>query len=118
MATAALDTHELIVLSLLAEGPLYGYAISQRARSRSSGDVTLTPGVLYPLLKRLEKGGLIRGEWDEVKSERAAGDAPGRRRKWYRLTPRGAKRLHAQAEAHRAHARMVEAFLTAPEGGA
>jgi PadR family transcriptional regulator PadR len=116
MPAAPLDTHELVVLSLLTEGPLYGYAIAQRAAARSSGDVNLTPGVLYPLLKRLEKSGLILGEWDEVKSDRAEEDAPGRRRKWYRMTPKGAKRLDAQADAHRAHAKMVEAFLPATEG--
>ncbi|VAX42387.1 hypothetical protein MNBD_PLANCTO03-1047, partial [hydrothermal vent metagenome] len=46
---------EFVALSVLAEEPLYGYAIAKRVAARSDERFRLTPGVLYPLLKRLEK---------------------------------------------------------------
>jgi DNA-binding PadR family transcriptional regulator len=110
------DPLELVVLAVLADGELYGYAITKQVAARSGGEMRLSPGVLYPLLSLLEKQGLIASTWEEVRAGRAeAGeadpDARGRRRKWYRLTAKGRKRLSQRIEAHRAHQRMIEAFL-------
>ncbi len=105
------DSTELIVLSLLENVPLYGYLISKQAAARSDGELRLTPGVLYPILAKLEKLGLIASNWEEIKSDRAAENAPGRQRKWYRITPKGKKRLAAQVEAHRSYLTMIKAFL-------
>lgn len=110
---------ELIVLSVLADGPLYGYAIAKHAAARSDGEVRLSPGVLYPLLKSLERDGLIASSWETVRSERSAAAEPegsdpetgGRRRKWYRLTPKGRRRLTQRVAAHRAFVEMIEKFL-------
>src|SRR5687768_6110954 len=66
------DSAELVLLSLLSERPLYGYAISKEAAARSDGKLRLTPGVLYPLLKSLEAQSLILSTWETVKSERAS----------------------------------------------
>ncbi len=108
---------ELVVLSVLGEEPLYGYAITKRVAARSEGGFNVPPGVLYPLLARLESEGLIASSWEEVRSERAEGDGPGRRRKWYRLTARGRRRLEQRIEAHRGYLAMIEAFIGRVRGG-
>jgi PadR family transcriptional regulator, regulatory protein PadR len=108
------DSAELILLSLLSERPLYGYAISKEAAARSDGKLRLTPGVLYPLLKSLEAQGLILSTWETVKSDRAseaADDGEGRRRKWYRLSAKGRKRLDQRVAAHRAYRAIIDAFI-------
>jgi PadR family transcriptional regulator PadR len=123
------DPLELVVLAVLADGPGYGYAITKQVAARSDGAMRLSPGVLYPLLSLLEKQGLITSSWDEVKSDRdagepwvdASGESRGRRRKWYRLSAKGRKRLAQRIEAHRAYQRMIESFLPGgtarPAGG-
>lgn len=111
------DRNELVLLSILQEGEQYGYAISRTVEARSGGDLRLTPGALYPLLARLEKQGLIASRAEEVRSERAEPGRRGRTRKWYRLTDRGRRRLARQIEAHRAHVRLMEAFITGAGGG-
>jgi DNA-binding PadR family transcriptional regulator len=106
---------ELVVLSVLAEEPLYGYAIAKRVAARSDDRLRLTPGVLYPLLKKLETLGLVSATWDSVRSDRADEGSEGRRRKWYRLSTKGRRRLAQHAQAHREHLRLVEAFLPPDE---
>ena len=113
------DPTELMVLAVLKEETLYGYAITKRIGMQSGAEVKLGPGVLYPLLARLEKSGLIAAQWEEIKSERADEQAPGRRRKWYRLTPKGRRRLEKRIMAHRAYVEVMESFISpvqAPEG--
>ncbi len=115
------EATELVVLSLLADAPKYGYLLSKEAAARSEGRIRLTPGVLYPLLKGLEADGLINSSWEEVKADRAEPDADGRRRKWYRLSAKGRRTLEKRAEAHRAHMALLAAFLgenTRAEGAA
>ncbi len=79
-----------LVLSILAEGDSYGYAIIQRVHELSDGQIQWTDGMLYPVLHWLEENGQIRGRW--VKSE------SGRQRRYYSLQPKGEKFLHAQKE--------------------
>lgn len=121
MAPLKNDPLELVVLAVLADSELYGYAITKQVAARSGGEIKLSPGVLYPLLSLLEKQGLISSTWEEVRAERveagdAETDARGRRRKWYRLSAKGKKRLAQRIEAHRAHQRMIEAFLPGGRG--
>lgn len=110
------DSLELIVLAVLADEPLYGYAIIKRVAARSEGAIRLTPGVLYPLLHQLEKEKLITATWETVHSDRAAdgGDGEGRRRKWYALSPAGRRRLAQRIESHRAGVSLIERFLPQP----
>lgn len=105
------DAGELVVLSLLAEGPKYGYALSKEAAARSDGRLRLTAGVLYPLLKSLEAQGLVAASWEEVKSERSEPGEAGRRRKWYRISAKGRRRLEQRVEAHRVYRSVIDAFL-------
>ncbi|MGH7584411.1 MAG: PadR family transcriptional regulator [Gemmatimonadales bacterium] len=74
-----------IVLAILAEGDSYGYAILQRVRELSGGRMEWTDGMLYPVLHRLERLGDIQARWRVAES--------GRRRKYYRITASGRKRL-------------------------
>jgi PadR family transcriptional regulator PadR len=106
------DSAELVVLSLLAEGQKYGYLLSKEAASKSDGKLRLTPGVLYPLLRQLETQGLITSSWEEVRSDRTEeDDGEGRKRKWYRLSAKGKKRLTQRIDAHRAYRAIIDAFI-------
>ena len=103
---------ELIILSVLADEPAYGYAISKSVAARSGGEVRLTPGVLYPLLAKLEKQGLITSSWETVRSERNVDEEGGRRRKWYCLSAKGKRRLEQRVQAHRDYLSMIAAFIS------
>ena len=74
-----------IVLAILAEEDSYGYAILKRVRQLSGGHMEWTDGMLYPVLHRLERLGHVEARWEVAES--------GRRRKYYRVTPRGRPRL-------------------------
>ena len=105
------DSAELVVLSLLADGPKYGYALTKEAAGRSGGSVRLTPGVLYPLLRSLEVQGLVVASWEEVKAEEAEASAAGRKRKWYKLSAKGRRRLEQKIASHRAYRAVIDAFI-------
>jgi len=79
-----------IVLSLLITGESYGYQILQRVRLVSGGTLKWSSAMLYPVLHRLEKEGLIRSEWKTSEE--------GRMRKYYSLTERGRKDFFAEKE--------------------
>jgi PadR family transcriptional regulator, regulatory protein PadR len=103
---------ELILLSVLADGPQYGYAATKQVAARSNGEIRLTPGVLYPLLRDLEKDGLIAASWEEVRSGRNTDDeAQGRKRKWYTLTPKGKRHLAKRIAAHRTWTAIIDSFI-------
>lgn len=77
-----------LVLSILSQGQNYGYAIIKRVRELSNGRMQWTDGMLYPVLHRLEKQGLIQS--DERVSE------TGRRRRYYRIENKGTTVLKEQ----------------------
>ncbi|MGE0393541.1 MAG: PadR family transcriptional regulator [Vicinamibacterales bacterium] len=79
-----------LVLAILAEGESYGYAIIKRVSELSGGHLQWTDGMLYPVLHRLERNGLVAAKWGESES--------GRRRKYYRLTKDGLRQLDAERE--------------------
>src|SRR5262245_62113462 len=70
-----------LVLAILGEGESYGYAILQRVRQLSGGELEWTDGMLYPLLHRLERLGLVTTEWRTPPE--------GRRRRYYAITAPG-----------------------------
>jgi PadR family transcriptional regulator, regulatory protein PadR len=74
-----------LVLAILVEEDSYGYAILQRVRELSGGALEWTDGMLYPVLHRLERSGLVESRWEKSES--------GRRRKYYRVTNAGRKQL-------------------------
>ena len=79
-----------LVLAILAEGDSYGYAILKRVSELSGGKLQWTDGMLYPVLHRLERQGLVSAKW--VVSE------SGRRRKYYRITKAGRAQLTDQRQ--------------------
>jgi len=74
-----------LVLAILAEGDSYGYAILKRVRELSGGALEWTDGMLYPVLHRLERSGLIESRWQDSET--------GRKRKYYRVTDAGRAQL-------------------------
>ena len=74
-----------MVLSILAGGESYGYEILKQVKLLSDGELQWSDGMLYPVLHRLERDGLIAGRWQLTEA--------GRRRKYYRLTSRGKGQL-------------------------
>jgi PadR family transcriptional regulator, regulatory protein PadR len=79
-----------LVLSILAEGDSYGYAIIKRVAELSGGQLQWTDGMLYPVLHRLERQDLVAAKWGESDS--------GRKRKYYRITKEGKAHLAAQKQ--------------------
>ena len=78
-----------LVLSILAkEGESYGYEIISQVRDLSGGVLEWTDGMLYPVLHRLERDGLIKSVWKKSDT--------GRDRKYYRLRQAGKKEIEAQ----------------------
>jgi len=75
-----------LLLAALASGARHGYAIKEALRDASGGRFDLPTGTVYPALHRLEAAGLIAGTWSEV---------DGRRRRRYRLTAAGRRKLTA-----------------------
>jgi PadR family transcriptional regulator len=77
-----------LLLSLLEERPMYGYQIVKELESRSQGYFKFKEGTLYPALHRLEKSGLIAGNWEML--------ANGRQRRYYHITVKGQAKLAAE----------------------
>ncbi|WP_306232196.1 helix-turn-helix transcriptional regulator [Agrococcus beijingensis] len=77
---------DAMLLSVLSDGPVHGYGAIERIRARSGGELDFPSGTVYPALKRLERRGLIEGEWE----------AAGRSKRVYRLTPAGERSLAEQ----------------------
>jgi PadR family transcriptional regulator PadR len=88
-----------LVLAILAQGESYGYAIIKRVSELSGGHLEWTDGMLYPVLHRLERNGLVAAKW--------ASSETGRRRKYYRLTKEG----RAELEAERKRWQLVDQTL-------
>lgn len=79
-----------MILSLLVRGESYGYEILQNVASLSGGTIDWSEALLYPVLHRLEKEGLVRSRW------KMSGE--NRMRKYYALTPFGRRELEAERE--------------------
>ena len=87
-AAARKGSAELLILASLEDGQLHGYDIAREIARRSDGLLTFHAASLYPLLYRLEDRGWIAGRWVEKTGQR--------RRRCYRLTPDGRRRLSSQ----------------------
>ena len=78
-------TLDLLILKVVALGPVHGYAIAQRLQQVSKHVVQVPQGSLYPALHRLENRGLLDADWKATDT--------GREAKFYRLTAEGRKQL-------------------------
>lgn len=99
-------TLSLLVLQSLSEGPLHGLEISRRIQAQARDALKVDEGALYPALHRLERDGLVEGEWG-ISDKR-------RRAKFYRLTERGERRLARDVQRWVRHANAVAAVLGVP----
>ena len=81
-------TLDLLILKVVALGPIHGYAISQRIREMSREVLHVQQGSLYPALHRLEEKKWLKAEWGAAES--------GREAKFYALTTAGRKQLEAE----------------------
>jgi transcriptional regulator len=78
---------DLLILKVVALGPVHGYAIGQRLQQVSRDVVQAPQGSLYPALHRLENRGCLAADWKETET--------GREAKFYRLTHKGKAQLEA-----------------------
>jgi PadR family transcriptional regulator len=83
-------TLDMLILKVVALGPIHGYAIAQRIQQISRDFFQLQQGSLYPALHRLEDRGWLKAEWKSSDT--------GREAKFYALTPRGRKQLNAEVK--------------------
>ncbi len=83
-------TLDLLVLKILALGPLHGWAISQRLKQISGDVLQVSDGSLYPSLHKLEQEGWIKAEWRPSENNRRA--------KYYSLTRPGRRQLEREAD--------------------
>ena len=75
----------VLILSLLADQPMYGYQIAQELERLSEGYFQMKEGLLYPALHQMERDGLLSSEWRTV--------AGSRRRRYYFITEQGRQML-------------------------
>ena len=81
-------TLDMLILKVVALGPVHGYAIAQRLRQISKDFLQVHQGSLYPALHRLEDRGWVQAEWKDSET--------GREAKFYSLTKKGRKQLETE----------------------
>jgi PadR family transcriptional regulator, regulatory protein PadR len=102
-------TLDLLILKIIALGPVHGYAITQRLEQVSRGAVRVPEGSLYPALHRLENRGFLAADWKETNT--------GREAKFYRLTRKGRKQLEAETASWERLIEAVALILRTANGG-
>lgn len=96
-------TLELLILQVLSTETMHGYRIAHWIKDQSQGVLDVEQGALYPALHRLNRKGLIAGEWGETEQ--------GRRARFYRLTAKGQQALDDELARWAQHAQAVNAVL-------
>ena len=81
-------TLDLLVLKILARGPMHGYGVVQRIQQVSDDALRVEEGSLYPALHRMEQADWVSAEWKVTES--------GRRAKYYKLTGTGRRQLEQE----------------------
>ncbi|MDX6665433.1 MAG: PadR family transcriptional regulator, regulatory protein PadR [Solirubrobacteraceae bacterium] len=105
MGAEALKGHlDVLLLSILGDGPAHGYAIIEELRRRSNGAFDLPEGTVYPALHRLERAGHLSSTW--------ATDAP-RKRRVYEITASGWRALNRGKAEWDSFARAMRVALEA-----
>ena len=103
-------TLDMLILQVVALGPIHGYAVAQRMQQISRDVVQVQQGSLYPALHRLENRGLLAAEWKESET--------GREAKFYRLTAKGRSHLRTETANWARLAEAIGLILSAAEGRA
>jgi PadR family transcriptional regulator PadR len=102
-------TLDLLILKIIALGPVHGYAIAQRLQQVSRDVVQVPQGSLYPALHRLEYRGFLAADWKETET--------GREAKFYHLTRKGRAQLETEAADWQRLTEAVGLILRLAEGG-
>jgi len=100
-------TLDLLILRVVALGPIHGYGVAQRLRQVSREMVQVRQGSLYPALHRLERRKLLVADWRPSDTGRAA--------KFYRLTAQGRARLRTETAEWSRLTEGIALILNAPK---
>ena len=103
-------TLDLLILKVVALGPVHGYAIAQRLEQVSRQAIQVPQGSLYPALHRLENRGLLAADWEETET--------GREAKFYQLTRKGRAQLETGAASWERLTEAIALILQLSQGGA
>jgi transcriptional regulator len=101
-------TLDLLILRVVALGPIHGYAIAQRIQMISKEVLQIQQGSLYPALHRLENKNFLVAEWGPTDT--------GREAKFYRLTEKGRTQLKTETETWERLTEVVAMILQHPLG--
>jgi PadR family transcriptional regulator, regulatory protein PadR len=101
-------TLHMLILKTLALEPLHGYGIGLRLEQISRGAFQVNAGSLFPALRRLERDGLIKGDWRVTENNRRA--------KYYSLTPSGRAQLKRETRDWEAQTTAIARILRASLG--
>ena len=101
-------TLDMLILKTLALQPMHGYGIGVRIDQISRGVFQVNAGSLFPALRRLERDGLIAGDWRETENSRRARD--------YAVTAQGRARLRQDTRDWEAQAEAITRILDASTG--
>jgi PadR family transcriptional regulator PadR len=93
----------MMILRILNQGPLHGYAIAKRIQDWSKGDLEIEDGSLYPALNRMLLKGWVKAEWGVTENNRRA--------RFYRLTTAGKKQLDAESSAFNKMVRAIQLVM-------
>jgi PadR family transcriptional regulator, regulatory protein PadR len=96
-------TLDLLVLGAIRPKPIHGYGIATAIDERSDGQLQVEDAALYQALHRLERQGCVEAEWGASENNRRA--------RYYRLTPKGRRRLADQTAYWRSYARALHGIL-------
>jgi PadR family transcriptional regulator PadR len=103
-------TLEMLVLRVLGGGRMHGYAIARRLQDTSENVLRGVEGTLYPALHRMERKGWVASSWGASEANRRA--------RFYRITPKGRKRLGERTAAWQRVSAAIERVLRAAPGEA
>ena len=101
-------TLHMLILKTLALEPMHGFGIGVRLEQISRGVFQVNGGSLFPALRRLERDGLISGEWRTTENNR--------RGKYYALTPAGRTRLKRETRDWETQTAAIARILKASLG--
>ena len=93
----------MLILRVLANGPLHGYAIAQRIHALSDEELRVEEGSLYPALQKVLMKGWVKASWSVSDS--------GRRVRTYRITAQGRRQLESELDEYRRMNRAIELLL-------
>jgi PadR family transcriptional regulator PadR len=101
-------TLDMLILKTLALEPMHGYGIGVRIEQISKGVFQVNAGSLFPAFRRLERQGLINGEWQATKNNRRA--------KYYTLTAQGRAQLKRETQDWEVQTAAIARILQASAG--